>query len=145
MRLKIEKISIYLVIRCSFQGRVILIWVVVSNILYVHPDPRRKYPIWRTYFSNGWFIHQPEMDCSHPNTSEVDGLSLSLGSTFSQQWLAIRILTPKWRHFEGPQNTTEIQKLFHPADSKGDVFLEKKCCGWKTNGFYGSIYQKFLI
>lgn len=38
----------------------------VSNIFYVHPDPRGNEPIWRTYFSStGWFNHQLAMVISN--------------------------------------------------------------------------------
>ncbi len=31
----------------------------VWNIFYVHPENWGRFPIWRAYFSKGWFNHQP--------------------------------------------------------------------------------------
>ena len=58
-------------LKCDFSSRnyarsestmifvvVVVSQVVVSNMFYIHPDPMGNDPIWRAYFSAGWFNHQ---------------------------------------------------------------------------------------
>ena len=56
-------------------------WVVVSKIFLFSPITWGRFPIWRAYFSNGWFNHQPENDDFLWIFPNVQGLTLILATS----------------------------------------------------------------
>ena len=60
----------------------------VSNIFYFHPDPWGNDPVWRAYFSDGWFNHQLDKHNHGHKIETVPGINgTSMGSILTTQHL----------------------------------------------------------
>ena len=129
------------------------IQVVVSNIVYFHPGPWGNDPIWRAYFSNGWFNHQLAMHFGFASSNQaamrsvvhLGILCMSLHLSCQSRWrwnltagkgLPTAIFdVPGQRRFMKVLKITKAGISADGADGE-DVCLFKKQCQAPYPGLY---------
>ncbi len=80
-------------------------WFQIFYFVYCHPDPWGNDPIWRAYFSNGWFNHQLDhlhsLKLTYPLKMMVFqfGISFSRGPIFSGVKMLVSGRVILWIYF----------------------------------------------